>query len=105
MKNIYPEQHRAVRKNKGCTVWFTGLSGSGKTTLSFALENILCKNNINTYALDGDNIRSGLNSDLGFLPEDRKENIRRISHVAKLFAESGAIALTSFISPYKEDRD
>ncbi len=86
----------------GCTIWFTGLSSSGKTTISFALEEYLVKNNkITTYCLDGDNIRCGLNSNLGFSPTDRTENIRRIGEVAKLFADSGLVCLASFISPYQ----
>lgn len=89
----------------GCTIWFTGLSCSGKTTLSFALEQYLVKQNqIATYCLDGDNIRHGLNSNLGFSAHDRSENIRRIGEVSKLFAESGVVCLTSFISPFKADR-
>jgi adenylylsulfate kinase-like enzyme len=91
-------------KNKnqaGCTIWFTGLSSSGKTTISFALEEYLVKNNkIATYCLDGDNIRLGLNSNLGFSHSDRTENVRRIGQVSKLFADSGVVCLTSFISPY-----
>jgi len=86
----------------GCTIWFTGLSSSGKTTISFALEEYLVKKNkITTYCLDGDNIRCGLNSNLGFSPTDRTENIRRIGEVAKLFADSGLVCLASFISPYE----
>merc|ERR1712176_865996 len=90
---------------KGCTVWFTGLSGSGKSTIAMSLEEHLCKQNIQSYVLDGDNIRFGLNKDLGFSPEDRRENIRRIGEVSKLFADSGVVCLVSFISPYREDRD
>lgn len=90
---------------RGCTVWFTGLSGAGKTTISFALEDYLVSQGIPAYSLDGDNIRHGLNKNLGFTPEDREENIRRISEVAKLFADSGVVCLTSFISPYRADRD
>lgn len=89
---------------RGCTVWFTGLSGAGKTTISFALEEYLNCKEIPAYGLDGDNIRTGLNKNLGFSPEDREENIRRIGEVAKLFADGGIIALTSFISPYAKDR-
>merc|ERR1712142_829975 len=86
---------------KGCTIWLTGLSGSGKSTVAMALEERLCKAKIPAYSLDGDNIRFGLNSDLGFKKEDRKENIRRIGQVAKLFADAGVVCLVSFISPYK----
>ncbi|MFQ5900057.1 MAG: adenylyl-sulfate kinase [Thermodesulfobacteriota bacterium] len=90
---------------KGCVIWLTGLSGSGKSTLAHEFEARLFEMNKRTYVLDGDNIRHGLNKDLGFSPEDRKENIRRIGEVAKLFAEAGIIALTAFISPYRKDRD
>jgi len=90
---------------RGCTIWFTGLSGAGKTTLAFALEDYLVGKGIPAYSLDGDNIRHGLNKNLGFTPEDRFENIRRISEVAKLFADGGIVCLTSFISPYRNDRD
>jgi len=90
---------------RGCTVWFTGLSGSGKTTLSFALEDYLVMRGIPAFSLDGDNMRFGLNSDLGFSDSDRQENIRRVSEVAKLFAESGVVTLCSFVSPFREDRD
>ncbi|KAK2155195.1 hypothetical protein LSH36_246g01012 [Paralvinella palmiformis] len=90
---------------RGCTIWFTGLSGAGKTTISFALEDYLVSQGIPTYSLDGDNIRHGLNNNLGFSKEDREENIRRISEVAKLFADGGIVCLTSFISPFRLDRD
>lgn len=90
---------------KGCTIWFTGLSGSGKSTIAMAVEEYLCKQNIPAYVLDGDNIRFGLNKDLGFSPEDREENIRRIGEVSKLFADAGVVCLVSFISPYIKDRD
>jgi 3'-phosphoadenosine 5'-phosphosulfate synthase len=90
---------------RGCTVWFTGLSGAGKTTVSFALESYLVSQGIPAYSLDGDNIRHGLNKNLGFTPEDREENIRRIAEVAKLFADGGIVCLTSFISPFKKDRE
>jgi adenylylsulfate kinase len=95
------------RKNrhKGVVLWLTGLPSSGKSTLAHEVERILFERGCNTYVLDGDNIRHGLNKNLGFSPEDRKENIRRIGEVAKLFADAGVIALTAFISPYREDRD
>ncbi|MEZ6242486.1 MAG: adenylyl-sulfate kinase [Phycisphaerales bacterium] len=90
---------------KGATLWFTGLSGSGKSTIASALEQVLVSGGVNSYRLDGDNVRHGLNKNLGFSAEDRTENIRRIGEVAKLFADSGCVALTSFISPYRADRD
>lgn len=89
----------------GCTLWFTGLSGAGKTTISFEVERYLVSRGIPAYGLDGDNIRTGLNKNLGFAPEDREENIRRVAEVGKLFADSGVIALCSFISPTRKDRD
>lgn len=89
---------------RGCTIWFTGLSGAGKTTVSFGVEEYLCMHGIPAYALDGDNIRHGLNKNLGFSSQDREENIRRVAEVAKLFADSGVVCLTSFISPYAKDR-
>lgn len=89
---------------RGCTVWLTGLSGAGKTTISFALEEYLCLRGIPTYGLDGDNIRHGLNKNLGFSPEAREENIRRVGEVSKLFADAGIVCLTSFISPFAKDR-
>ncbi|MER3415629.1 MAG: adenylyl-sulfate kinase [Gemmataceae bacterium] len=90
---------------RGCTLWFTGLSGSGKSTLAFTLEHALIQRGHLAYVLDGDNIRHGLNKNLGFSAEDREENIRRIGEVAKLFADCGVIVMTSFISPYRRDRD
>ncbi|MCH7867757.1 MAG: adenylyl-sulfate kinase [Myxococcales bacterium] len=90
---------------KGVTIWFTGLSGSGKSTIAVAAEAALRKQGRLTYILDGDNVRQGLNSNLGFSPEDRTENIRRIGEVSKLFTDAGVIVLTAFISPYREDRD
>lgn len=90
---------------RGCTLWFTGLSGAGKTTIGFAVEEYLCLKGIPAYGLDGDNIRHGLNSNLGFSQKDREENIRRIAEVARLFADGGIIALTAFISPYAKDRE
>lgn len=90
---------------RGCTIWLTGLSGAGKTTISFALEEYLVSQGIPAYSLDGDNIRTGLNKNLGFTPEDREENIRRISEVSKLFADGGIVCITAFISPFKKDRE
>jgi bifunctional enzyme CysN/CysC len=96
---------RATRSgHRGAVVWFTGLSGAGKSTIAQALERELFNRGMNTYVLDGDNIRHGLNSNLGFSPEDRVENIRRVSEVAKLMADSGVVAITAFISPYRMDR-
>jgi adenylyl-sulfate kinase len=89
---------------RGCVVWLTGLSGSGKSTIARALEERLVAEGHLAYVLDGDNIRHGLSSDLGFSPEDREENIRRIAEVAALFADAGLIAITAFISPYRRDR-
>ena len=99
------EQRESNNGHPGLVVWFTGLSGSGKSTIANELDVELNKRGLRTYILDGDNVRMGLNKDLGFSPESRKENIRRISEVAKLFADSGAIVMTAFISPYREDRD
>ena len=90
---------------KGATLWFTGLSGSGKSTVAVALERELAKRGRLCYRLDGDNIRLGINKNLGFTAEDRTENIRRIGEIAKLFVDTGVLALTSFISPYRSDRD
>ena len=90
---------------KGAVVWFTGLSASGKSTVAREVELALIENRKNAIVLDGDNIRHGLNANLGFSPDDRKENIRRIGEVAKLFCEANVIAMTAFISPYKADRD
>ncbi len=92
-------------RHKSCILWFTGLSASGKSTLANALSRKLHDLGIKCYVLDGDNIRHGLNKDLGFSPEHRKENIRRIAEVAKLFVDAGLIVMTAFISPYKEDRE
>uniref|UniRef100_A0A8C5C8N1 3'-phosphoadenosine 5'-phosphosulfate synthase 2a n=1 Tax=Gadus morhua TaxID=8049 RepID=A0A8C5C8N1_GADMO len=90
---------------RGCTIWLTGLSGAGKTTLSFALEEFLVSQDIPSYSLDGDNIRHGLNQNLGFSSVDREENIRRVAEVAKLFADAGLVCITSFISPFAKDRE
>ena len=90
---------------KGVVIWFTGLSGSGKSTLARAVEESLFRKGRLCFVLDGDNIRHGLNKNLGFSPEDREENIRRIGEVANLFAQAGLIAMTAFISPYRKDRE
>jgi adenylylsulfate kinase len=94
-----------VLGHKGATIWFTGLSGSGKSTVAVALERALNQRGKLAYRLDGDNVRLGINKNLGFSAEDRKENIRRIGEVAKLFVDAGVIVLSSFISPYREDRE
>lgn len=92
-------------QHKSAVIWFTGLSGSGKSTISVELEKALFNHQIHTYRLDGDNVRHGLNRNLGFSPEDRKENIRRIGEVSKLMVDAGLITVTAFISPYKSDRE
>ena len=111
-RNITRVEHRIAtedreRRNnhKGGVLWFTGLSGAGKSTLAFALEEELFRRGYHTYVLDGDNVRYGLNSDLGFSPEDRTENIRRVGEVAALFARAGTICISAFISPYRNDRE
>lgn len=91
--------------HQALTVWFTGLSGSGKSTLAFAVEEALVAAGVLAYVLDGDNVRFGLNRDLGFSPEDREENIRRIGEVCRLMTDAGVVVLSSFISPYQRDRD
>lgn len=91
--------------HKGAVLWFTGLSSSGKSTLARMVEQVLFERGCHTYILDGDNVRHGLNRDLGFSPADREENIRRIGEVAKLMVDAGLVALTAFISPYRADRD
>ena len=94
-----------ILKQKGCVIWFTGLSGAGKSTVACTLEHALASQGKTTFLLDGDNVRHGLNKNLGFAPNGRVENIRRIGEVSKLFAEAGAITLVSFISPYIKDRE
>jgi len=102
---ITPQERHKNLGQKGATLWMTGLSGSGKSTVAVALEQVLLQRGKHAYRLDGDNVRHGLNKNLGFSAEDRTENIRRIGEVAKLFADAGMIAITSFISPYTADRD
>jgi len=98
-------EREALLKQRGATLWFTGLSASGKSTIAFTLEHALVQQGHLAYVLDGDNIRHGLNKNLGFSAADREENIRRIGEVAKLFADAGLVVMTSFISPYRKDRD
>jgi adenylylsulfate kinase len=99
------EDRERLNGHKGCTVWLTGLSGSGKSTIAVDLEKRLLERGVRAFILDGDNVRHGLNKNLGFSPEDRTENIRRIGEVAKLFTSAGLVTLTAFISPYRADRD
>ncbi|RDW16407.1 adenylyl-sulfate kinase [Oceanobacillus arenosus] len=101
---VNKDDRRNLNKHTSAVLWFTGLSGSGKSTLAVEVERELSKRNIHTYILDGDNIRHGLNADLGFTPEDRLENIRRIGEVTKLFVDAGIITLAAFISPYQKER-
>jgi adenylylsulfate kinase len=103
--HVTAEERNKMLRQKGATLWFTGLSGSGKSTIAFTLEHALVQIGHLAYVLDGDNIRHGLNKNLGFTAADREENIRRIGEVAKLFADCGVITMTSFISPYRKDRD
>lgn len=110
--NVHWHDHRVasadrkrIKGHKGAVLWFTGLSGSGKSTIANTVDHKLHEMGKHTYLLDGDNIRMGLNKNLGFSPEDRTENIRRIGEVAKLFSDAGLITSTAFISPYRDDRD
>lgn len=110
--NVTWHEHRVSKEGRaelnghsGCVLWFTGLSGCGKSTIANTVDHLLHQRKAHTYVLDGDNIRMGLNKNLGFSPEDRTENIRRIGEVSKLFSNAGIITLTAFISPYREDRD
>jgi len=102
---IKKEDRERLNGHKGTVIWFTGLSGSGKSTIAVSVEEALFELGCHTFILDGDNIRHGLNKNLGFSPEDREENIRRIGEVANLFVNAGVIAMTAFISPYRADRD
>ncbi|MYL48745.1 adenylyl-sulfate kinase [Halobacillus litoralis] len=103
--SIGKEEYRRKNGHQSGVLWFTGLSGSGKSSIANQLNKVLFEKGIQSYLLDGDNVRHGLNSDLGFSEVDREENIRRIGEVAKLFADSGTIVLSAFISPYQKDRD
>ncbi len=103
--DVTKADRQKLNNHKSAIIWFTGLSGSGKSTISVALEKELHLKGIHTYRLDGDNVRHGLNNNLGFSAEDRTENIRRIGEVSKLMVDAGLFTLTAFISPYKEDRD
>lgn len=103
--SVSRQEREKLLNQKGVTVWMTGLSASGKSTIACILEQMLLHRRKHAYRLDGDNIRHGLNRNLGFSAEDRAENIRRIGEVAKLFTDAGVIAITSFISPYRKDRD
>ena len=103
--HLGPDDRRKRFGHGPATVWFTGLSGSGKSTLAFAVEAALHARGVATYVLDGDNVRFGLNRDLGFSPADRTENIRRIGEVCRLMTDAGLVVLTAFISPYRTDRD
>ncbi|MGW7976941.1 adenylyl-sulfate kinase [Staphylococcus xylosus] len=102
---VTKEERQQRKKHKSAVIWFTGLSGSGKSTISVALEKALYDQQVHTYRLDGDNVRHGLNKNLGFSPDDRTENIRRIGEVSKLMVDAGLVTVTAFISPYQADRD
>ncbi|HAW30567.1 adenylyl-sulfate kinase [Gimesia maris] len=110
--NVTWHDHRVTKEerckqngHKGAVLWFTGLSGSGKSTIANTVDHKLFEMGKHTFVLDGDNIRMGLNKNLGFSPEDRTENIRRIGEVSKLYTDAGILVMTAFISPYREDRD
>lgn len=103
-QSVGRELREKANGHKGCVIWYTGLSGSGKSTVANEVEKSLLSLGVKSYLLDGDNVRHGLNSDLGFTKEDREENIRRIGEVAKLFADSGTVTGVAFISPYRADR-
>ncbi len=103
--HVSRQEREKLLKQRGCLIWFTGLSGSGKSTIAYTVEHELVREGHLAYVLDGDNIRHGLNKNLGFSAEDRAENIRRIGEVGKLFVDTGIITLTAFISPYISDRD
>ena len=102
---VSPEQRMQLLRQEAATIWLTGLSGAGKSTIAYELEKQLILNNHVAYTLDGDNVRFGLSRDLGFSPPDRKENIRRVAEVCKLFNDAGILVVTAFISPYRTDRE
>lgn len=102
---VSKEERRIKSEHRSAILWFTGLSGSGKSTISVQLEKFLFDRGVRTYRLDGDNVRHGLNNNLGFSPADRTENIRRVGEVGKLFVDAGVLTLSAFISPYLEDRE
>ena len=104
-QHITKEQRASIKQQKSCLLWYTGLSGSGKSTVANAVDALLFELGCHSYLLDGDNVRHGLNGDLGFSDEDRVENIRRIGEVCKLFVDGGFLTLASFVSPYSADRD
>ena len=99
------EDRNRLNRHKSGLIWLTGLSASGKSTIAHGVEKILHDRGIRTYVLDGDNVRHGLNANLGFSPEDRQENLRRVAEVSRLFADAGMLVLAAFISPYRKDRD
>jgi adenylylsulfate kinase len=103
--HVTREDRQKVLGQRGATLWFTGLSGSGKSTVAHRVEQLLLERGRHAYVLDGDNVRHGLNANLGFSPEDREENIRRVGEVAKLFTDAGVLTVCAFISPYRVDRD
>ena len=103
--NVSQEERSSIKKHQPFLLWFTGLSGSGKSTIANAVEVALFNKGIHTYLLDGDNVRKGLNNNLTFSPEDRRENIRRISEVSNLMIDAGLVVLAAFVSPYKKDRE
>lgn len=102
---IKKQDRQRLNGHKSAIIWLTGLPSSGKSTLAYTLEEKLFRKSVRTFVIDGDNVRTGLNKDLGFSAEDRQENIRRIGEIAKLFVEAGMIVMTAFISPYRRDRD
>lgn len=104
-QHVSREARESMKGHRGAVLWFTGLSGAGKSSVANAVDAMLSERGIHTYLLDGDNVRHGLNKNLGFSAEDRAENIRRIGEVAKLMADAGLVTLTAFISPYRVDRD